>query len=156
MSFTRFRDDDARVEEQLHKQTYIGRYQINKPGPGSNLPFMNEPQIRLEQFGANLRTNKINLESDLRGLKRKLNRDLVHDNDYKKKEEHSKMISFNNREPFIQESRASHPAWTYKDLEQSRWELPLINPQSNLEQPFHFNVNTRILAKDNFTPKIPN
>jgi hypothetical protein len=155
MSFTRFRDDDVRVEEQLHKSTYLGKYQLNKPGPGSDIPFMNDPQIRLEKFGANLRTNKINLESDLLGLTRKLNRDLTDENDYKKKEIPSNSVSFSRKDPFILESRASHPAWIYKDLEQSRWELPLINPQANIEQPFHFNVNSRILSKDNFDLKLP-
>ena len=72
MSFTRFRDDDVRVEEQLHKSTYLGKYQLNKPGPGSDIPFMNDPQIRLEKFGANLRTNTVDLESDFRGLNHKL------------------------------------------------------------------------------------
>jgi hypothetical protein len=55
----------------------------------------------------------------------------------------------------VEESRASNPAWTYKDLEQSRWDYPLINPQANLEKQFHENVQTRILEKDNFKPSIP-
>lgn len=154
MSFTRFRDDDARVQEQLYNLTYTGRYQINTPGPGSNIPFMEDPHMRLEKYGANLRTNKIGIDSDLKGLTRKLNRDLLEENDYKKNEVDTYVKTHSKSSPFVEESRASHPAWTYKDLEQSRWEIPFINPQANIEQPFNFNVNSRVLAKDNFLPKI--
>ena len=154
MSFTRFRDDDARVQEQLHNLTHTGRYQINTPGPGSDIPFMEDPHMRLEKYGANLRTNKVGIESDLKGLTRKLNRDLLDENDYKKMETESHIRSHSTRAPYVEESRASHPAWTYKDLEQSRWEIPFVNPQTNIEQPFNFNLNSRVLAKDNFLPKI--
>ena len=48
-----------------------------------------------------------------------------------------------------------HPAWMYRDLEQPRWEQPFLNPQANLEKGFHDNIQTRILEKDFFVPKIP-
>lgn len=154
MSFTRFRDDDARVQEQLHNLTYTGRYQINVPGPGSNIPFMEDPHIRLDKYGANLRTNKIGIESDLKGLTRRTNRDLLEENNYKNKEIGTYMQTHSSKSPFTEESRASHPAWVYKDLEQSRWEIPFINPQANIEQNFDHGINSRILAKDEFLPKI--
>jgi hypothetical protein len=44
----------------------------------------------------------------------------------------------------------------YKDLEQPRWELPWINPQSNLELQFPHNIQTRILEKDYYVPRMPN
>ena len=155
MSFTRFRDDPARIEDELFQLTKTGRYQIDKPGPGENLPYIDEPQMRLDSWGANLSTEKTNLESDLRGLTRKLNRDLLEENNYMNYKSKSIPLSYRKVESFIEESRASHPAWMYKDLEQSRWEMPLINPQSNVEIPFHNNVNSRITTKDNFLPKKP-
>ena len=68
MSSTRFYNDNARIEEQNRKQTYIGRYQIDMPGPGNKLPFLEDPYFRLEGHGANLNTNKTDLESDFRGF----------------------------------------------------------------------------------------
>ena len=45
----------------------------------------------------------------------------------------------------------------YKDLEQKRWEHPLINPQKqyNFDLPFKNNLHSRILEKDYHVPKIP-
>jgi hypothetical protein len=58
-------------------------------------------------------------------------------------------------QPFVDESRVSHPAWMYRDLEQTRWEVPFINPLVNVEKKFHDNIQTRILEKDFYIPIIP-
>jgi hypothetical protein len=50
------------------------------------------------------------------------------------------------------DSRATHPAWTYRDIEMNRWETPFLNPLDKIEKPFHNNLNTRILEKDYFKP----
>ena len=65
MAFTRFHDDPCRIKKQLQESTGAGRYMLNKPGWGANPCFMDDPYIRMEQWGANLQTNTINLESDL-------------------------------------------------------------------------------------------
>ena len=77
MSFTRFHDDPYRIQKQLEESTHTGRYQLDTPGQGINLPFMEDPHIRLQKWGSNLRTNTTAIESDLRGLTRKLNNDLT-------------------------------------------------------------------------------
>ena len=77
MSFTRFHDDPARIKKQLEQTTFLGRYMLDCPGPGNNLPFWEDPQIRMQKWGANLRDNTVNLESDLFGMTRRLNRDLI-------------------------------------------------------------------------------
>ena len=158
MASTRINCDNARIKEQNRKQTFIGRYQIDVPGPVDKIPFLEDPQFRLEKHGANLTTNKTDLESDFRGLTRKLNRDLLNENDYNKSSVNTTPLNYGSSQSYTQESRVSHPAWTYKDLEQSRWELPIINPQSlsNIEQPFLNNISTRITFKDNYKPFIPN
>lgn len=157
MAFTRFHDDPHRIKKQLAESSFPGRYQLDRPGPGLDLPFFEDPQIRLQEWGANLRTDSINLESDLRGLTRPLNRDLLDFNDYTSSKNAAITFrgSYRNLAPFIEESRATHPAWMYKDLEQPRWEAPWLNPQNGLEKPFHENIQTRILEKDYYVPKIP-
>ena len=60
--------------------------------------------------------------------------------------------SFSTKNPFVEESRSSHPVFVYRELETNRWETPWINPQANLEKPFHDNIQTRILEKDNYIP----
>ena len=155
MAFTRFHDDPARIQKQMEISSYLGRYQLDKPGQGMDLPFFEDPQMRLQGWGANLRTNTIGLESDLRGLTRKINRDCVKQNNYLNHAALAEPNTYRNADPYVEESRASHPAWTFRDLEQSRWETPFLNPQANLEKKFHSNIQTRILEKDHFIPSIP-
>ena len=59
------------------------------------------------------------------------------------------------KDALTDESRATHPAWQYRGLPQNR-EYPLFfNPQENTCLRFHNNLNTRLLERDNFVPKIP-
>ena len=154
MSFTRFHDDKHRVKKQVEESIYAGDYFINTPGPGVNLPYMEDPHIRLQKWGANLRNNSTNIENDLRGITRPLNRDEL-SKEYKRTEPVSELMSYQNVSPYTDESRASHPAWMYKDLEQKRWEHPILNPQNNWETPFDSNIQSRILEKDLHRPSIP-
>jgi hypothetical protein len=159
MAFTRFHDDPARIRKQLQESTYLGRYQLNRPGPGAQMPFLEDPNIRLQYWGANLQNNTVDLESEFRNLNRPLNRDLMDKNDYKSVQITSNppLTGYSTMQPFVEESRATHPAWTYKDKEQSKWELPLLDPQSlsHLEAPFPHQISTRILEKDYFKPVLP-
>lgn len=155
MAFTRFHDDPNRIKKQIMESSFSGRYMLNTPGQGTDLPFIEDPHIRLQHWGANLRNDTVNLESDLRGMTRRLNRDNQETNQYKKQSNEPRQVSYKNAEPFVQETRASHPAWMYKDLEQTRWEAPFLNPSNGLEKDFQHNIQTRILEKDNFIRKVP-
>ena len=155
MAFTRFHDDPYRIRKQIEESSFTGRDMLNTPGQGIDLPFIEDPQMRLQKWGANLRNNTVNLESDLLGLTRPLNRDLLGLNEYTQNAVPTSSVSYKNVDPFVNESRASHPAWMYKDLEHSRWESPHLNPLNGLEKGFNENVHTRILEKDNFVPRIP-
>jgi hypothetical protein len=111
--------------------------------------------MRLQKWGANLHTNTIGVENDLMGLTRRQNRDHIDMNQHLKHSATSTMSSYSSTAPFVEESRASHPAWMYKDLEQPRWETPWLNPLNGLEKDFNENIQTRILEKDHYTPKMP-
>ena len=151
MSFTRFHDDPARIQKQVQESTYLARYQLNTPGQGIDLPFQEDPNIRLQGFGANVfRENTTQLESELFGITRPLNRDLFVLNDYKKYgvTNTGDMPNYDSAQSFVEESRASHPAWMYRSACVNRWEEPWINPLVGLEKPFQENLQTRILEKD--------
>ena len=154
MAFTRFHDDDVRIQKQLEEMTFVGRYMLDVPGQGIDLPFMEDPQIRMQTWGANLQTNVVNVESDLKGLTRTIQRDDVEQNDYTKHSVNTSLQSYPTASPFVEESRSSHPAWMYRDMEHPRWEMPWINPQANLEKKFHDNIQTRILEKDYYRPQV--
>ena len=40
MSFTRFYDDPIRIRNQVESSSYAGRYALNTPGQGLQLPFI--------------------------------------------------------------------------------------------------------------------
>ena len=65
MACTRFKYDDARTIKALQQATDPGRWILNVPGNGANPAYMEDPQIIIQKWGGNLRTNTINLESEL-------------------------------------------------------------------------------------------
>lgn len=154
MAFTRFKYDDCRTKKELQQSTDPGRWRLNVPGNGSSPSYIEDPHIRIQKWGANLRTNTINLESELRGVNRPLNRDCLGKDNYQQFDVPNESIQYPSCSTLTtDQSRATNPAWWYRDLEQSNWEYPPLNPQTNVCLPFHNNVSTRILEKDYFTPK---
>ena len=154
MAFTRINDDQARIYKGLQQSTFACRYALDTPGPGVQVPYLEDSQIRIQKWGANMWSDSTNLESEFRGLGKPLNHDVK---TYRETAFHSGyQIYFpSNDTTHIEESRASHPAWMFRDLEQTRWETPLINPQLHAIKPFDDPIQTRILAKDNYTCVLP-
>lgn len=149
MSFTNCRSDPARLKKEAEISSNPGRYYLVVPGQGRDLPFIEDPHLRLEKWGANAMTNILNIENDLKGLTRPLNRDYLNVNEYTKYVPPSSLKTYKKIDSCItDESRASCPAFVFRSIENSRWEEPFINPQANIELPFHANIQTRILEKD--------
>ena len=92
--FTRTKDRENKIQYDLEVLSHENNYTFSKPGNGTSLAYMKSPQIRLQEWGGNLRTNKTEIEDDLRGKTRMLNRDHITENDYKKKEVVSKALPY--------------------------------------------------------------
>jgi len=157
MANKRFYYDDCRTIKRLQQETDQGRYVLDVPGWGDKPCFMEDPHIIPQKWGANLRTNTINLESELLGMNRKLTKDCLGVNNY----EHNKVESQSINYPYCsqmytEQSRSIMPAWTARDLEQVNWWTLPLNPQENTCIPFQNNLSTRILEKDYFTHCNPN
>jgi hypothetical protein len=119
MSFTRFYDDPARIQKQLQQMTDIGYYHLNVPGPGTNLPFLDDPNIRLQKWGANLHTNSIEIDNDFRGLYRPLNRVQV---EYKSTAPSTMFTKqYGNQPEYVLSSRDLFPHWKLRDQECKQW-----------------------------------
>ena len=153
MAFTRFKYDECRTVKGLQQATDPGKWILDVPGNGPTPCYIEDPQIRIQRWGANLRTNTINLESDLLGVNRKVGRDCLENTyqSYNTKNEAMKFPTCN--EQFTKQSRAIAPAWMIRDKEQVDWYYPPINPQENTCYPFENNISTRILEKDYFIPQ---
>jgi hypothetical protein len=156
MAFTRFHDDPCRVQKQLQQSTDPGRWILNVPGNGTEPDYMADPHVRIQTWGGNLMTNSIDLEGELRGVNRPLNRDCLGKYQYQQFTVPSKPIQYpTNSKMYTEESRAILPAWQFRDLEQVDWYYPPLNPQENTCMPFTNNLSTRILEKDYFVAQIP-
>ena len=154
MAFTRFKYDECRVKKQLQQSTDPGKWTLNVPGNGANPCYIEDPQIIIQKWGGNLRTNTINLESDLLGVNRQTSRDCLGKDNYKNFNVPNEAIKYPTCNAlFTEQSRATNPAWWYRDKEQTDWYYPPLNPQENTCLPFQNNLSTRILEKDYFTPK---
>ena len=160
MSFTRFIYDECRTSKKLQELTGPGRYILNTPGWGRAPSTFNDPQIR-PGWNGNLRkvynSTAIDINSDLIGITRPLSRDCKDKSfPFKGVIKSEKQIYPSVKCAMTQESRVTHPAWMYRDLEQTRKYPLFLNPLENSIIPFERNLNTRLLERDNFVPEIPN
>jgi hypothetical protein len=156
MAETRFNSDPCRISKKLQQMTDQGRYVMNMPGNGENPAYMADPQIIIQKWGANLRTNSINLESELLGVNRPLNKDCLGKDEYQRFDFKSRAIQYPVCSNLTTEqSRTIMPAWTARDLEQVDWYYPPLNPQENTCMPFQNNLSTRLLERDYFVAKVP-
>jgi len=144
MSFTRFHYDIERTKKNLEQSTGTSRYILNTPGPGNKVGFINDPFVRLQKWGGNLRkanNGAVDIHSHLIGLKSKIKTQKInYDNDNKS---------------ITKQSRVTNPSWLYKDLEQNHRYILLNDPQKNYKRNFKNNINTRLIERDNFIPTLP-
>jgi len=150
MANTRFYYDPCRTKKQLQQSTGPGRYILNVPGNGSNPCYMEDPQIIVQKWGANLMTNSTNVESDLLGVNRRnIGRDCLGKDEYTRYNVPTQQVQYPTCSMlYTEQSRAIMPAWTARDLEQVDWYTLPLNPQENTCLSFQNNLSTRILEKD--------
>tara|TARA_B110000261_G_C13095345_1_gene361621 strand:+ start:122 stop:556 length:435 start_codon:yes stop_codon:yes gene_type:complete len=122
---------------------------MDVPGNGDRPSYVEDPHIRIQKWGGNLRTNGIDLESSLIGINRNLGNDCLGKDEFQKFDVASDSVAYpSTKHLCTEESRAIAPAWELRDVEQShRCYLPL-NPQENIFPPFLMNLSTRILEKN--------
>ncbi len=160
MAFTRFNYDKCRTAKILQESTGPGRYMLDVPGWGSKPCFFDDPQIRMQEWGANLRKvpqgAPIDIDSDLIGITRPLSRDCSGKEFPNSGVVRSKRVRYPVcSNPITDESRATHPAWMYRDLTQDHRYILFLNPQENTCMTFQNNLNTRLLERDYFVAQAP-
>ena len=149
MSFASIKSDPLRIKKDLEISTKTGRYQLDVPGPG-NVGFYEDPFIRLQKFGANLMTNTINLESDIKGLNKKLKRDCDLIKKTQNDKYQSRFVRYNNVVPLTEQTRTTHPVSSTGVLPSIEPKMLHFNPQENVFLPFNGYLSTRILEKDTY------
>jgi hypothetical protein len=117
------RSDSDRIKKQLEISTYDGRYQLNTPGPGINVGFIEDPHIRLQHWGCNLYHDRVAIENELS------NRFSRRPSAYRPMSSYQPMSRHMNpaqNVPTI-ESRSCLPAWIFRDKESVRESISLID-----------------------------
>ena len=148
MAFTRYHDDPLRIMKQLQEFTDPGVYGLQVPGNGERLPFVEDPQVRLQKWGANRHDNFVQVESELWGMQHKLTRDC---NESIKVNTKSTCYPSEKSEVTSQ-TRTIAPAWELRSASNLRWDTPLENAQDHAMIPFECNNETRMSVRDNFKP----
>ena len=153
MSFTRCYDDKDRINICQDRDVDICKYMLNVPGNGTRPTFIDDPHLRLQKFGANISSNIVDVNSNLKGIDRQLDRDCI-DNSNKL----SDGLYFRDNFPTLasavtDQPRAMLPAWQLRDLEQHNFNYLHTNPQNHTEMFFANNLSSRILVKDNYNSK---
>tara|TARA_Y100000389_G_C17321898_1_gene443518 strand:- start:90 stop:566 length:477 start_codon:yes stop_codon:yes gene_type:complete len=158
MSFTRFNYDEARTFKKMQESTGPGRYLLNTPDvvpKDASVPlYCDDPHIRLQGWGANLRkTNDTNttidIDSYLLGYKN------FNTFDYKLNPsiETNELKTKNKTAQFTDESRATNPPREYKVVEVDRFNYLYEDPQKHYNIPFANNIDSRELAKKEYLHK---
>ena len=152
MSFTRAFDDRERVRDSLHRMTAQGCYGIGVPGNGTRPTYVADPHIRLQKWGANLRTGCGDIDNAMKGLGIPLTRDCTNQIETMPK---GQSIEYGSTGNWTDESRATNPAWWYRTVNRNRNEFPLVDPQYNAENRMWHATSSRDQARDVFDASGP-
>ena len=74
MSFTRFNYDTCRTKKKLQQSVDVGNYHLYVPGNGPNPKYIEDPNIRIQKWGGNLWTQSIDIDSNLKGINKRLSK----------------------------------------------------------------------------------
>ena len=162
MSFNRLNYDTCAYRQNLYQSVGPGEYRLTEP-PNLNEPcFAESPQIRLQRQGVSVNPDKplIDIDSELmnitRGASNCPSKKYIPDGSQcgkvNKQEslQHGKDCYFT-----VEDTRISNPACNLRGTGWNRWEWHCIDPQDRVLMPFDYNINNRLVVKDNHRPCIP-
>jgi len=143
MASTRIRNDPSRQYENAIQSTHQGRYVLNTPGPGMDIPYIADPHIRLQMFGGNLHTNRIDLDSRLKGLDGVLSKGNC--NQKRLDLPKSKRIKCSeNNQTMTEHSRFTEPSWEINETTKARRATYVwTDGQDHYQIPFAANQQSR-------------
>lgn len=149
------RNDYAEIQCKLESQNKSLGYMLNTPGPLEQSKFIVDPQIRLQEFGANISVNAVNINSELRGINRTLQgRDCLHEKKIIRDtffNSNYMPLSFQRENnAWTEQSRTIAPAWQVRGLENSRNQYLHYNPLQDIERNTFTNLSTRDIEKSNW------
>lgn len=183
MSFSNLNYDKEAYKQSLNQSVGPGVYTLsNFSNCKQCYPY--PPSVRLQKQGnSHIRGQSlVDVDSELLGITRKHSKDInrqynpscVNDtctsgevcgqgvvgtcNGRKPGQRHSDNNLQHWTDCFIpaEDTRLSNPSCNLRGTGWNRWEWLCLNPQDRVEIPFDWNINNRLIVKDNHRPCIPN
>jgi len=157
MNFTRLNDDACTYKTNLKSSVGPGNYMISTPTVECDACFTFDPNHIAKGKGVSVCTNQslIDVDSELMGITRKASNCPT-----------DKYLP--SAKPFCQtqpladcrampkeDTRQSNPPCTLRSTGWNRWEWLCQNPQEKALIPFDYNINYRLVVKDNHRPCLP-
>lgn len=156
MSFSRLNYDDGQYMHNLRESVGPGEYFIATPRVDCGSCYYPSPDVRIDHFGAGKCKQLIDVDSEMMGITRKAS-NCPMDKFLPTKDGHCVMkLGKDCMGLTVEETRLSNPPCTLRGTGWNRWEWLCQNPQDKVFIPFDYNVNERLLAKDNHRPCISN
>lgn len=151
MANTSIKNDPIRIYKNLQQSTDVGRHILNVPGNGLDVPFINDPQVRMQRWGANHMTDIIGVENSLMGIDRRLTRECM---ESKYTQPDTSRMDYSTGTFNVTESFITQPGWNLKDYENTGdLGYPIEENDAHIFIPFNNNLGTRIHEKDLFCRK---
>jgi len=159
MSSNRLNFDTCQYKQKISESIGPGNYMINTPPISCDSCYPYSPSIRLQRQGASVDTTKplIDIDSELLNITRPASkcpsRKWIPNNCTDRPA--SQLTHFRDCTFPAEETRNSNPPCNLRGTGFNRWEWTCMNPQERVEIPFDWNINNRIIVKDNHRPCVP-
>lgn len=151
MSFSRLNYDDCTYTHTLRESVGPGEYYIATPKVDCESCYFPSPDVRIDHNGAGKCKSLIDVDSELMGITRKAS-NCPFDKFLPRKEECEMKLGKDCMGLTTEETRLSNPPCTLRGTGWNRWEWLCQNPQDKVFIPFDYNINERLVAKDNHRP----
>lgn len=158
MSFNRLNYDACTYVHNLKQSIGSADYQLSTPMPHCQPCFANDPTLRLTQgAGVSVCANRplIDVDSELHNLTRPATncpaQKFIPNTPYCE----VKPLKDCRETLPTEETRLSNPACTLRGTGWNRWEWLCQDPQEKVLVPFDYNINNRLIVKDNHRPCLP-
>ncbi len=154
-TFSRLPYDDDTYVTKLNETIGPGQYMIGLPRVNcDNDCSFYAPGVNLDKFDDGMCEKElIDVDSELLGITRKdskcpARKYLPTDEPFCKNKQLTKDCTFLSPEPTL----LSNPKATNKETTINRWQWLCQNPQKKVNIPFDYNINNRLIVKDNHRP----
>lgn len=158
MNFSRLNYDTCTYQQNLKQSVDVGNYTLGMPQVNCSACFPLDPLKGTIGYSPTVipREKLVDIDSELIGIRRKASNNPS--NKYGPGtldvNQFSSVPVADCRYVSNEDTRLSNPPSTMRCHGWNRWEQLVENPQDRAERPFRYNVDNRILVKDNHRPYI--